>query len=1033
MAWFPKIGLLVLVWILPMAMGLWETSEALPKKPKPKEVPGVETKIKQVPGEGAYTIPLWKDQWEKARQGVLQKKYSEAIQDFRQALTLKPNLDEARLELVQVLITLERWAEAINEMETVAEHHPLNQKVQKELADLLTQKKEYRRAIERYQWLLQRDPDNLPIRLSLASNYYQINESEKALIEWRQVLIRDPQNVEARTHLAEVLGATRRLDESIFLLEGLVKQFPKNLALKKKLAQSLVSVKRNKEAFPYLQDLIRQDPGELDIQLLLAQVLSAGKHYDQSLTYLDTYLKNKPDNSSALLEKARALFNSGTYSQALEIYERLKKSDPKNSELLRETAEAYLASGKNQEALAEFEELVKIFPDEYALYEKIGGLHLQNKNYNLAVSPFQKALALEPENLFAQMNLVRAYNFSGQKDKALPLYRSILSKRDDPTLQVEMADLLFDLQQFSEAFKIYEQLLEKRPDLWEVRFKLATGLYRQKEFSLAARQLEILVQLRPNQASIWNLAGYNALDQGDYDQAQKAFQKVLTLGEDRSNVLLRLGGIWRLLGRPWKGISYLDWAQTLKPGDQEISNEKAMALTDGGGMSLARKTLEPLIQSNPKSFKVQRSWARLLAALDRREEAESGWEELDKHFPLEQDVIFQDRADYYSRKKKPDLALTSLKAAHLKKPNNLEIQKKIGRLLLQLGQWKEAESYYQNLEEKKILLNEVYLGQALLFIQQGKYESARERLWQAILKAPDSVRIRFWLWWLYDRDKSWSGEAKKITETLLEFSRNQEGGLLELADCYREIREWKKAIPLYQELIEKGEDDDVLQSLNGVSLFLQAEENTDELQGLLEDLQKRFPRNQKITRQLIEFYSQQKEYALAIKAIDALLRVEDPRDPVLLIKKARLLERWNKHRESQAVYQKVLDQPVDLLFKRKISEIISLQDPLVASLFKEDSKSSSVSSVNRLFEGTKEKIESFSLESKLKDKLKTIIEGLKAEALIQKKVYLEKEGKDHLWRNQSVQARPFLEELKAIDPDNEEVYQDYSRSFRIQD
>ncbi len=191
-----------------------------------KEVPGVETKIKQVPGVGAYTFPLWKVHWEKARQSVLLKKYSEAVQDFRQALALKPNLDEARQELSQVLITIERWGEAITELEIIAEHQPLNQKVQKELADLLSHKKEYRRANERYQRLLQKDPDNLAIRLSVASNYYQINEWEKAMIEWRQVLIRDSQNVEARTRLAEVLGATKRLDESILILEGLVKQFP---------------------------------------------------------------------------------------------------------------------------------------------------------------------------------------------------------------------------------------------------------------------------------------------------------------------------------------------------------------------------------------------------------------------------------------------------------------------------------------------------------------------------------------------------------------------------------------------------------------------------------------------------------------------------------------------------------------------------------------------------------------------------------------------------------------------------------------
>ncbi|MBA4392416.1 MAG: hypothetical protein C0407_02570, partial [Desulfobacca sp.] len=978
------------------------------------------------------TIPPWKVLWEKARQGVLEKKYSEAIQNFRQALTLKPNLDEARLELSQVLVILEHWGEAITELEILAEHQPLNQKVQKDLADLLSQKKEYRRANEMYQRLLQKDSDNLAIRLSLALNYFHINELEKALIEWRQVHIRDSQNVEARTHLAEVLGATKRLDESILILEGLVKQFPKQFGFKKKLAQALVSAQRNKEALPYLQELFRQDPADLEVQLALAQVLSAGKQYNQSLTYLDTYLKKKPDQFNALLEKARALLNTGNHTEALEVYERLKKMEPDNLDLHREMAEAYFSSGKIPEALSEFEYLVKHFPGEFPLYEKIGEIYFQNRNYSQAVPAFQKALSLDPENINTQLSLARAYNFSGEKEKALPLYRAILLKRMDPNLQIEWADILFETQKFSEAFQIYRQLLEKQPDLWEVRFKLATGLYRQKEFSLAAQQLDTLMQLRPDQNAIWTLAGYNALDQGDYAQAQKAFQRVLTLGDDRSNVLLRLGEVWRLLGRPWKGSSYLDWALTLKPADQELSIEKAMALIDGGGLSQARKMLEPLVQGNPKNFKVQRTWVRLLSALDRIEEAEASWDQLENLFPLEQDLILQDRADFYSRKKKPDLALTALKAARLKNPKNLQIQRKIGWLLLQMGQWKEAETYYQNLEKEKILLDEVYLGQALLLIHQEQYALAKERLWQATMKAPHSVRIRFWLWWLYDRDKLWSGDAKKIKKTLVEFARNQEGGLLELADCYREIKDQKNAHSIYLELMEKGEDDDVFLSFNRIYEFFQAEKKGDELQEPLENFQKRFPRNQKISRQLIENYTLQKEYALAVKTIDGLLKIEDPRDPVLLIKKARLLERWNKHWDSQALFQHVLDPSVDLLFQRKITEIISLQDPLVASLFKETSGTGRIRSLNTLFERADENIGTCSLEPKLKEKLLTIIEGFKAKALIQKKVYLEKEGKDHLWRNQGVQARPFLEELKRIDPDHEEVYQDLDKSYRLQ-
>jgi tetratricopeptide (TPR) repeat protein len=1009
---------------------------AVPNTPKTKmtrEAPGVETKIKQVPGENTLPVPLWKVHWEKARQFVLQKKYPEAVLDFQQALTLKPNLDEARLELAQVLVTLERWGEAIIELSAVAEHQPLNEKVQKDLADLLTRKKEYRRANERYQWLMQKDPDNLPIRLSLASNYYQLNELEKAMIEWRQVLIRDPQHVEARTNLAEVLGATRRLDESILLLEGLVKQFPKQLSLRKKLAQSLISAQRNKEALPYLQELNRQEPGDPEIQLLLAQVLSAGKQYDQSLTVLDAYLKKKPDQSKALLEKARALYFTENYSQALEIYERLRKTEPNNVDLQREIAETYFSSGNYQEALSEYEALAKQFPNEYPLHEKVGELYFQNKKYTQSLSPFQKALTLEPENSVAQLNLARAFNFSGEKEKALPLYRSILSIRSDRKIQIEMADLLFDIQQFPESFLIFQQILKEQPELWEVRFKLATGLYRQKEFDQAAQQLEILVKMRPEQAGIWILAGYNALDHGNYPQAQKAFQKVLVLGEEQANTLLRLGELSRLQGRPWKGIVYLDWALTIKPGDPEILIEKAMALTDGGGWSLARRILEPMIQNNPNNFKMQRAWAWLLAALDRRDECEAGWEKLEKGFPSEQDLIFRDRANFYLRKKKLDLALTALKGAQIKNPKNLEVQRRIGRLLLQMGRWEEAETFYQNLENNKYLLGEVYQAKALLNIRHGDNESAREQLWKALIEIPDSVRTRFWLWQVFTRGDMGVEEPNKIEESLWMFARSQEGGLLELAEAFQGIGDRKKAQICYLELIEKGEeDDDVLWSVLRISESLSAGEKSITLLGMLENMQKRFPRNQSITRLLIDHYSREKAYGPAIKAIDGLLKVEDPLDPVLILKKARLLERSSQQADSQITYGKLLEPSVDLLFKEKVKVFLSKQDNLSDLFLKEMTGKGKTAVFNPFYEETKRKVEFLSWQPELKNKLNNLIEDFKAKALIQKKVYLEKEGKFYLWRSQSIMARPFLEQLKEIDPENEEVLLDMERSFRNQ-
>jgi tetratricopeptide (TPR) repeat protein len=1011
--------------------GLVQTALAAPPERKaPKELPGVETKIRQVPGDSTRAFPLWKQHWEKARQSVILKKYPEAVQDFQKALALKPNLDEARQELVQVLVTLERWGEAVKELEILAEHHPQNIKVQKELAGLLSQKKEYRRAIEKYNWLLQHEPENLSLRLSLATNYYQIGESEKAMIEWRQVLIRDPQNLEARTHLAEVLMATRRLDESIQILEGLVKQNPKQYGLKKKLAQALVQAHRNKEALPYLQELVRQDPGEMEVQLLLAQVLSAGKHYDQSLTYLDTYLKKKPESSSALLEKARVLFNTGNHAEALEVFKKLKALEPQNRDLQRELAEAYFISGRSREALSEYEALAKYFPQDFQIQERIGDLYAQNKNYRKAIVAYQKACSLEPENIFLQIKLARAYNFSGDKEKALPLYRAILAKRNDINLQTEMGELLVAARQYSEALQVYQRILEPYPQSWDTRLKLAALLYHQKAFDQAARELEILVQKDPDNPEVWSLMGSNAMELGDYPQAQKALQKALTLGHDPGLVLVGLGTVLRLQGRPWQGIQYLDWALTLKPGSQEILVEKAMSLIDGGNLAQAMRILEPMNTGPSGDFRVQRTWYRLLAAQERGDESQAGWETLERNFPSEQSLILQDRADFYLHRKKANPALAALKAAEIKNQNNLEIKRRTGRLLIRMGQWEEAEDFYKGLEGKKVLLDEVYFFRAARLIRQKNENQAKELLWKALTLNPDSIDIRFLLWVIYNREGS--GQSAKIEEALRTFSRSEQGGQLKLADNYKDNGDLGKASSAYLDLIDRGEDDDVLTAARRISEYFPESGKRESLQTILEDLQKRFPRNQKISRLLLDSYIQRKEYALAVKTIDGLLRIEDPSDPILNTRKARILERWNKHFDSQDVYKKMLTPPIDDKFRAKVSEFIP-QGTITAH--RHPSENDQVGSINPFYEEASLKIDSLSLSDIQKQRLSALIKEYSAPAIIQKKVYLEKEGKDRLWRNQFMEARPFLNALKKIDPDNEDLAQDISKSYqgRIQD
>ncbi|RPH88139.1 MAG: tetratricopeptide repeat protein [Desulfobacteraceae bacterium] len=360
----------------------------------------------------------------------------------------------------------------------------------------------------------------------------------------------------------------------------------------------------------------------------------------------------------------------------------------------------------------------------------------------------------------------------------------------------------------------------------------------------------------------------------------------------------------------------------------------------------------------------------------------------------------------------------------------MQILRALGRALIDNRQWAEAEGFYQGLITEKVLLDEAHLGLARIRRHQGKTDQAMEHLWQALARDPDSIEARFWLWRLRILREGEEG-VSKIEENLYEFARSRERGLLELARQLAAERQWEQSLAILREIIDKGEDDEVILAALTTADYLLSREEYEKARIFLDTVQKRFPRNQKITRRLIQAHSFNKSFEEAIQAIDGLLRNEDPQDPVLNIKKARLLEKWDKHGASQRTYAFLLTPPVDQILREKIHreqwpEAFSGAESL-KSLWEEPSSRT----VYRLYEEWEKCLETASLDSGLQTQIHDFLEDLRARALIQKKVFMEMEGKDLLHRGQYKAARDMLVHLKRIDPENEEVEQDLERSYRI--
>ena len=303
--------------------------------------------------------------------------------------------------------------------------------------------------------------------------------------------------------------------------------------------------------------------------------------------------------------------------------------------------------------------------------------------------------------------------------------------------------------------------------------------------------------------------------------------------------------------------------------------------------------------------------------MDRREEYLQFSRELEQAFPGEQAQVFLDRAAYFSERGKTSRAISILQEAQSRDPQNLEVRRRIGLSLIQERKWPEAEAHYLRMREENILLDEAYLRLGLIKLSQGYPDQAKEYFWKALAEDPDSLAGRYWLVRLAASE--WTPRVyAQVGQVYLDFTRSQETGLLDLGDIEVGENRWDRALACYQEVVDKRGDDEVIPAALRLAQRMVSLKQVEGAQIFLEDLQKRYPRNQKITRELIRTYGLNKAYGEAIKQIDNLLKLEDPLDPVLNVDKARYLEKWNKHSASQHTFAVLLSPTVDQIFWEKL-------------------------------------------------------------------------------------------------------------------
>jgi tetratricopeptide (TPR) repeat protein len=353
-----------------------------------------------------------------------------AIEAFRQALALKPDLLDAQLGLADSLHDAKDYVAADSEYQKILAQNKTSAEAHRGRADTLYELKRYDDAIGEYQEAIKTGAADAGVYNNLANAYFRTSRREdrdRAVENYRKAIEKEPTWPDAYAGLANALRVQKQINEAQQAIEKSLQLAP-NSSLAHSVAGRVYAelkdfTRANAEGQKAIDLAPKDSKSFLSFAYLnLGGILYAQQRFDEAIRAYVTaqsYDRNwaVPRNSlgNLYLAARRPL-------EASEEFEFAAKLEPKSPIIHTNLGNAYTLLQKYDAAITNFRiaaELDKMNPNPHS---NMGVAFARQGKYNEAVNAFTEAVRIEPTNASFQQALAEALDRAGRKKEAREAY-----------------------------------------------------------------------------------------------------------------------------------------------------------------------------------------------------------------------------------------------------------------------------------------------------------------------------------------------------------------------------------------------------------------------------------------------------------------------------------------------------------------------------------------------------------------------------------------------------------------------------------
>ncbi len=389
-------------------------------------------------------------------------------------------------------------------------------------------------------------------RMLLGHVYRAQSRAEEARAAYRRAAELRPREAAPFVALAQLERAAGSPAEARRLYDEALTRTRDRLAreeLLREAAQVAMEMRDFEGARAYYDELARGGEGSVYLRTELARALGAAREWERAAIEYERVIRALHGDNRVLppvlLELARAQLEAGRPDESLETLDRALRIAGRQAGIRAEIYDQMTAAYRRTDRLPELaERLRREAGGGFEASELLGRIEDELGHDDEALEAYRRAMRARPRDIDTRVRIIQILTRSGRLDDVIAEYQALIrSAPREPRFVIELAQLMMQTDRRADALRLLRETGSRNPRDPVLHQQLAELYSRWGEDELAAREVELLARIDPNDPAHVIALGAQQFAAGSREAALATWRRILTAESDRAAGHATLGGI----------------------------------------------------------------------------------------------------------------------------------------------------------------------------------------------------------------------------------------------------------------------------------------------------------------------------------------------------------------------------------------------------------------------------------------------------------------------------------------------------------